>query len=139
MTSKNADAVSTMTDDERAVREVLEGIYSAWAANDADAFATWYVEDATVVMPGTYHKSRDEVRTYMATAFNGPLKGSRGIDEPQNIRFLGDDTIIAISEAGILMAGETEVPADRLRRATWVFTKQDEKWLIASYNNCPVS
>lgn len=61
MTSKNA--VSTRTDDERAVLAVLEGIYSAWAKNDADSFAAWYVEDATVVMPGTYHKNRDEVRT----------------------------------------------------------------------------
>ncbi|MGI8404528.1 MAG: SgcJ/EcaC family oxidoreductase [Thermomicrobiales bacterium] len=137
MTSKNA--VSTRTDDERAVLAVLEGIYSAWAKNDADSFATWYVEDATVVMPGTYHKNRDEVRTYMAAAFNGPLKGSRGIDEPRNIRFLGDDTVIVISEAGILMAGETELPAERLRRATWVFTRQNDNWLIALYNNCPAN
>lgn len=35
------------------------------------------------------------------------------------------------------MMGETEVPAARQRFATWVLTKQDGKWLIAAYHNCP--
>ena len=28
--------------------------YAAWDANDADAFAELYLDDATVMMPGTY-------------------------------------------------------------------------------------
>jgi uncharacterized protein (TIGR02246 family) len=137
MTSSNP--TSGLTDDVGAVRDVLQGIYAAWADNDADAFAALYVEDATAVLPRTYNKSREEVRSYMAAAFAGPLKGSMGIDEPQNIRLLGDDTAVVISEGGILMAGETELPAERMVRATWVLAKRDGKWLIVAYHNCPAS
>jgi hypothetical protein len=37
-----------------------------------------------------------------------------------------------------LFAGETEVPAHRLVRATWVLAHHDGRWLIAAYHNCPV-
>jgi hypothetical protein len=35
------------------------------------------------------------------------------------------------------MAGETYVPAERERYATWVLTQQDGTWLIAAYSNVP--
>ena len=69
------------TDSITAVRDVLERLYVAWADGDADAFAALYVDDATVVMPGVFHRSRAAVRDYMAGAFAGPLKGSRGVDD----------------------------------------------------------
>ncbi len=137
MTTTNPTSV--LTKDDRAVRAVLQAVYAAWADNDADAFAALYVEDATVVQPGVYKTSRDDVRTSMAAAFAGPMKGSRAIDEPKNVRFLGDDAAVVISEAGILMAGETNLPAERLVRATWVLVKRDGTWLIAAYHNCPAN
>jgi hypothetical protein len=36
------------------------------------------------------------------------------------------------------MAGETEVAADRLRRATWVLSQRDGAWLIDAYTTCPL-
>ena len=137
MTGKNP--ASVLAENEGAVRETLRGVYDAWAANDADAFAASYVEDATVVLPGSYKDGKNEVRNYMAAAFDGPLKGSQGIDEPQNVRFLDDNTAVVVSEAGILMAGESEPPDERRVRATWVLTKQDGKWLVAAYHNCPAN
>jgi uncharacterized protein (TIGR02246 family) len=132
-------STTTQIETEQEVRAVLEALYVAWANNDADAFVALYTEDATVVMPGIFNRGKDNVRAYMAAAFAGPLRGSRGVDEPQSIRIFGDDTAIVVSEAGILMAGETSLPADRLRRATWVLAKQDGAWRIAAYHNCPAS
>ena len=132
-------ATTVQPEGEHAVREVLRDVYTAWAENDAEAFAELYVEDATVVMPGTYHENRDEVRVYMAAALAGPLKGSKAFDEPQNIRFLGDDVAVVTSEGGILMAGESELPDERRVRATWVLSRQDGKWLVAAYHNCPAN
>ena len=137
MTDKNPACV--LAENEGAVRETLRGIYDAWAANDADAFAASYVEDATVVLPGVYKDGKNEVRNYMAAAFDGPLKGSQGIDEPQNVRFLDDNTAVVVSEAGILMAGESELPDERRVRATWVLSRQDGKWLVSAYHNCPAN
>jgi uncharacterized protein (TIGR02246 family) len=87
-------------------------------------------------MPGVFHDQRSSVQGYMAAAFEGPLKGSRGLDEPQSIRILGD-TAIVVSKAGILLAGEDQLAGDRERFATWVLSKQDGNWLVAAYANCP--
>lgn len=44
-----------------------------------------------------------------------------------------------ISISGILMPGETELPDERLRRATWVLSRDDETWTVAAYTNCPTN
>lgn len=124
----------TTTTDDAAVRSVLEAAYGAWADNDADAFAALYSDDATIVLPGTYHQGREAIREYMAAGFAGPMKGSRPIDTPQNVRVTGD-TAIVVSESVILMAGEESASRDRYRRATWVLTRHDGKWVIDAYHN----
>jgi len=119
------------------VLDVIRSVYDAWAANDAEAFAALYTEDATVVQPGILKKNRSDIRTTMAAGFAGPLKGSRVLDEPQSVRFLGSDAALVITEGGILMAGQDEVPPERWVRATWVLTRQDGRWCVAAYQNSP--
>lgn len=118
------------------VRAVLGRMYAAWADNDPDAFADLYAEDATVVLPGVFQRGREAVRDYMAAAFAGPLKGSRAVDEPQDVRVDGDTAVI-VSRAGIIMAGEDALPADRERLATWVLSRRDGRWLVSAYANAP--
>jgi uncharacterized protein (TIGR02246 family) len=127
----------TTTIDTTPVLDVLHRMYAAWAAADADAFAAEYVEDATVVLPGTFHQGRDVIRDFMVNSFAGRLKGTRGVDEPRNVRMVGKDTAIVVSRTGFLMAGEQELPADRERMGTWVLTRQDGRWLIAAFANAP--
>ena len=124
------------TDD---VYNVIKAVYDAWAAGDADAFAALYTEDATVVQPGIHKKDNETIRTTMAAGFAGPLKGSRVVDEPQSLRLIGSDTAIVITEGGVLMAGQDEVPSERAVRATWVLTKEDGKWYVAAYQNSPAN
>ena len=100
--------MSNETDaDRRAVLAVIKAVYAAWEANDADEFVAVYLDDATVVQPGVFKKNRQEIRTTMAAGFGGPLKGSRVIDTPQDVRFVDDETAIVVSEGGILFPGET--------------------------------
>jgi uncharacterized protein (TIGR02246 family) len=75
----------------------------------------------------------------MAAAFAGPMKDSRPIDTTHSVRLYGEDTAIVIGVAGVLLAGERELPADRLRRATWTLVREDGQWLIAAYHNCETS
>jgi len=128
-----------MTSEDKAVIDVLDRFYVAWAAGNADAIADLYTKDATVVMPGVYDTSADEVRAFFTAGFAGPLKGSSAIDEERSVRVYGSDAAIVISTSGILMAGETSVPAPRLVRATWVLAQQDGRWLIAAYHNCALN
>jgi uncharacterized protein (TIGR02246 family) len=138
MTSTGTTSTGTtrVDTDRTAVHQVLSALYAAWAAGDATAFAALYRDDATVVMPGVFHRGSAAVRQYMAAAFAGPLRGSRGIDEPRDVRIIGD-TAIVVSTAGILMAGEEQLPTERERLATWVLCRQDGRWLIAAYTNTP--
>jgi uncharacterized protein (TIGR02246 family) len=120
-----------------AVRDVLDRAYAAWAAGDADAFAALYTDDATVVMRGVFHRGRSAVRDSMASAFAGRLKGSRAVDTPQDIRVVGGHTAIVVSRAGIVLAGERDLPAAREVLATWVLARQDGRWLVTAYTNTP--
>jgi uncharacterized protein (TIGR02246 family) len=88
-------------------------------------------------MPAVFRRGRAAVRDYMAAAFAGPLKGSRGVERPQDIRMIDPDAAIVVSRAGILLAGEENLPAERERLATWVLSKQDGRWLVAAYPNAP--
>jgi uncharacterized protein (TIGR02246 family) len=129
-----------MSDNDEAVRELLTRTVTAWTANDAAAFARLYAEDATVMLAnGEYLRGRDEIRAYMAAGFAGPLGGSRGLDEPESVRLLGDDAAVVISLSGFLLGGETRPPADRLRRAVWVLSRSDGGWLVDAYANGPVT
>ena len=74
----------------------------------------------------------------MAAGFEGPLKGSSTVDKQLSLRFVGEEAAIAISEGGILFAGEDAVPAARQIHATWVFEKHDGRWMVAAYHNSPV-
>jgi uncharacterized protein (TIGR02246 family) len=48
---------------ESAVRDVVNGTVDAWRSNDAEASASFYKQDASVVLPGGTHlTSRDEIR-----------------------------------------------------------------------------
>jgi uncharacterized protein (TIGR02246 family) len=130
--------MSNETDaDRRAVLAVIQAGYAAWEANDADEFVAVYLDDATVVQPGVHEKNRQEIRTTMAAGFAGPLKGSRIVDTPQDVRFVNDETAIVVSEGGIVFPGETACPSARLVRATWVVAKRDDQWLVAAYHNSP--
>jgi uncharacterized protein (TIGR02246 family) len=128
----------TRPHDVAAIKDVLGNLYQAWDAGDADAFVADYTQDATAIMPGSYRTSREDVRENMAAGFASFLKGSTNIDELQSIRFLGQDAAVAVSETSLRFPGETEVPAERMVRATWVLEKRGGAWLIAAYHNSPV-
>ncbi|WP_162958456.1 SgcJ/EcaC family oxidoreductase [Nocardia yunnanensis] len=123
--------------DRDAVLAVLDSVYTAWLANDADAFVTHYDPDATSVQPGIFSHGREAVRTRLAASFQGPLRGSRVIDNPELVRFPTPDTAVVTSHAAIVMAGETEPPADRWVRSTWVIVRRDGRWLLTAFHTCP--
>ncbi|MFH9677357.1 SgcJ/EcaC family oxidoreductase [Streptomyces sp. NPDC017405] len=126
------------TEIESAVGEVLDRLQQTWTANDPDAVADLYTEDATLVMTGVFLNGREDIRKFMADAFAGPLVGSRPHNVPRLIRRVGADTAVVNSDIGIVLAGSDGVAEGDERVATWVLTRRDGRWLIAAYHNCPV-
>jgi uncharacterized protein (TIGR02246 family) len=74
----------------------------------------------------------------MALTFEGPLRGSSTSNKQLSLRFVSSDAAVAVSESGILFAGETEVPDTGNVNATWVFEKRDGQWLTAVSHISPV-
>jgi uncharacterized protein (TIGR02246 family) len=119
-----------------AVRGRLAESVAAWDAQDADAFAALYADDASVIISsGANLRGREQIQQYMAAGFAGPLAGTRGYENPQSIRVLGDVALVT-SESGFSLPGEASVPAERVRRSTWVLSRHGEQWLVEAYHNC---
>src|SRR5438270_10432425 len=97
--SQDSDAAAA---EEQLVLAVLDRVYAAWAANDADAFVEPYAEHATAQLPGSYLPSRDAIRATMAAVFAGELKGSRAVPGPHTVRFLDDTVAIVIGQGAVL-------------------------------------
>lgn len=123
--------------DKAAIAALTQKVVVAWANQDAGAFASVFTDDGTMILAGVYCEGRDEVRAYMAGAFEGRYKGTQVTGTPISIRPLGPDTAILLSNGGVLEPGETEVSKGSAIRASWLAIRQDSEWRLAAYQNTP--
>jgi uncharacterized protein (TIGR02246 family) len=129
----------TPASEEQLVRAVLDRVYAAWAANDADAFVEPYAEEATAQLPGASLPNRAAIHSTMTAVFAGELKGTRAVHEPRSVRFLGDDVAVVISQSAIVFPGQSE-PAEQTRAFdTWVLSKRIDAWRVEAFHQCPQS
>jgi len=123
--------------DDTAVRAVLDEIYAAFAANDADAYVASYAESVSAVMPGAYLPDRTALHHAMRQLFAGPLAGARGTYEVQSIRYPGSDVAVVISRGVVLLAGQQDPAGAEPWMDTWVFARDGRSWRVASFHSCP--
>ncbi|WP_034273232.1 SgcJ/EcaC family oxidoreductase [Haloechinothrix halophila] len=123
--------------DQAAVASLTQRVVAAWAYHDADAFASVFTEDATMILPGVYRKGADEIRAYMAEAFAGKYQGTQVTGKPVDLRFLAPDVAILLTAGGVMHKGESEVADERAIRASWLVVKRDGQWRLAAYQNSP--
>ncbi|GAA2601547.1 SgcJ/EcaC family oxidoreductase [Actinomadura fulvescens] len=126
-------------EDEKAALTVPMRIQAAWAANDADAFADVFADNGSLLMRDDQLTSREEIRSYMARAFQGPLAGARVKGWPVEIKFLTDEVAVVITEGGIMLPEDTEVSAANFIRATWVIARSPDGALkLVSHQSSPI-
>jgi uncharacterized protein (TIGR02246 family) len=130
---------TTTTGDVQAVRAVIDAVSEAWAAGDAEAFAGHYAEEATAVLPGFALLSRAVIRTAMAAAFAGQLKGTRRVHRVQGVRFLDDATAMVITRSATVPAGDADPAAGAWSIATWALSGRSGRWLVEAYHDCPAA
>jgi uncharacterized protein (TIGR02246 family) len=123
--------------DETSVRALLDRIYAAFAANDADAYVAGYAQTAVAVMPGAYLDGRDALHTAMRQLFAGPLAGATGVFDVQSIRHFGTDVAVVISRGKVLLAGQSDAAAVEPWLDTWVLSRAGDGWQVESFHSCP--
>jgi uncharacterized protein (TIGR02246 family) len=124
-------------EDEKAIREAIDRVYTAWADNDADAFVAPYGREATATLPGTFLANREEIRSNMAKAFAGELKGSRAVHDVQSVRFLEPSIAIVLSRSGIVFTGSDGEASGTGARDTWLLRRDAEEWLVEAFQSSP--
>jgi uncharacterized protein (TIGR02246 family) len=127
---------NTATLPETAVRDVVDGIAQAWKENNPNAFADAYTADASMILSGNrYMSGRETIRAVVTQQFGSAHLQTTLLQNIVDVRFLGPEAAVVITEGGVLAPGETEPAAERAIRATWVLAKEHDKWLIAAYQN----
>ena len=136
--STTTEVAAQLSDgDKVAIASLTQRVVAAWAYQDADAFAEVFTDDGTMILAGLYKKGRAEIRDHMATAFASVYKGTQVTGKPIDMRPLGSDAAILLSQGGVLQPGESEVSPAEAIRAAWVVVKRDGQWQLAAYQNTP--
>jgi uncharacterized protein (TIGR02246 family) len=123
--------------DQAAIAAVPARMVAAWQAHDADAFADLFAEDGTMILPGLIRTGREEIRDFMARAYQGPYRGTTVTGRPIEIKPLAAGAVAVLTEGGVIAPGAAGLADADAIRASWILVKRDGQWVLAVYQNCP--
>ncbi len=128
----------TPSADETAIKQLVQQVQDGWNAHDGAAFSAPFAADADyVVVNGMKIKGRDEIEMGHTRIFTTIYKDSRNIASVKGIRFLRPDVAVVHLEWSLEYGAPGEKKNDRAMNS-WVVTKDNGKWSIASFQNTPI-
>lgn len=131
--------MTNLTDgDKVAIASLTQKVIAAWAYHDAETFAGVFTDEGTMTLPGVHLKGRQSIHDYLVAAFDGVYKGTQVTGKPIDMRPLGPDAAILLSQGGVLDPGESEVAHHSAIRAAWVVARVEGQWKLAAYINTPL-
>ncbi|MFC5289100.1 SgcJ/EcaC family oxidoreductase [Actinokineospora guangxiensis] len=123
---------------EGAVLTVPLRVRAAWDANDAEAFASIFAANGSMLAGDEQLNGPDAIKAYMEKAFAAYYQGTKLDERPVEIRFLTEDVAFAVTEGGVIGKDDTEVPEAERTRSTWVVARQDGDWRLVSRQTSPI-
>lgn len=133
-----AMSAQTPTADETAIKQLVQQVQDGWNAHDGAAFSAPFAADADyVVINGMKIKGRDEIEKGHTAIFATTYKDSRNIATVKGIRLLRADVGIVHIEWNLEYSAGSEKRKTRAMNS-WVVTKDDGKWSIASFHITPI-
>ncbi|MGH9319690.1 MAG: SgcJ/EcaC family oxidoreductase [Vicinamibacteria bacterium] len=122
--------------DEAAIRMLYDQILTGWNMGSGEAFAAPFAEDAVfVAFDGTRFLGRSEIASFHQKLFDEHLRDSRLQGRVNDVRFLDPEVAVVTAEGGTIMPGEEETLDARDSMQLMVVEKQQERWLIESFQN----
>ena len=132
-----SSGVSVEGRDDAAIRQVQDRQADAWNRHDATAYAKLFTNDGDVVnVLGWWWRGRSEIESKLVTAFAFVFRDSKLTITDVQVRFLSP--VVAITHVRWTMVGAKTppgMPEPREGIQLQVLTKQQGKWLIASFQN----
>jgi uncharacterized protein (TIGR02246 family) len=126
----------TPTQDELAVRTLVDGLVAGWNAHDGTAFARQFAVDAdfTNVM-GLHAKGRDVIARGHDEIFATMFKGTTLTATVEQIRFLRPD--VAVASVVLVLRQKDGTPWGAFPRslASLIAVRDAESWSIAVFRN----
>ncbi|MCD5344834.1 SgcJ/EcaC family oxidoreductase [Agromyces sp. H3Y2-19a] len=118
--------------DRTAVLDALERIRSAWDSGDASAYAAEFTDDASyVIFAGLASLGREAIRRDHVPVFEQWQRGSRMAMRVLDLRLVGPDVAIAVTEGGI--GKRARIRLDKMQ--TFVMVREADAWRCAAFQN----
>ncbi|GAB10493.1 hypothetical protein GOARA_057_00170 [Gordonia araii NBRC 100433] len=114
------------------IGESLERMRAAWDAGDPGAYAAEFTDDATyVIFIGTLTVGREAIRDDHVPLFERWQKGSKMSLKVVDVKQLGPDVAIVVTEGGI--GKGSRIKLDKVQ--TYVFVREPDRWRCAAFQN----
>ncbi len=133
-----AQKVSKQSDDEKAIRKIVQDIHDAWADGDGKKYASYFAEDSDfTVWNGMYINGREANAKNHQMIFDTFYKRTSVKTEIRKIRFLTDDVASVHLQSKLFRDGE---PVEGVPEVVplMILQKKDGRWLVSVFQNTPV-
>lgn len=120
------------------IDETLDRMRRAWDAGDATAYAEEFTDDASyVIFAGLISTGRDEIRADHVPVFERWQRGSRMSMTVLDVRMLGEDAAVVVTEGGIGKGRgarhDADIRHDKVQ--TYVLVREGDRWRCAAFQN----
>ena len=128
-----------MTNEERALHQMIYRLESSWNAGDGEAFASLFADDADLIhILGGYYSGRETIRAGHRMIFGTIYKGSTIHYRVEKIKFLRPEIAIVFLRQHLEL-GEGAPTSELDARPTIVAEKIEDKWRIVALQNTRIS
>jgi uncharacterized protein (TIGR02246 family) len=115
------------------VTTVIDGIVDAWARADADAYGSYFTEDASyITFVGTRYEGRRDIAEGHRELFAKFVKGTRLAHEVVDARFLGADAAVVTTRGDSYKGAR---PKKLTKVQTYTLVREGDRWLVAAFQN----
>jgi uncharacterized protein (TIGR02246 family) len=128
---------SATTQDEAAIRQLVENLVSNWKKGDGGAYAAQFTEDSDyIAFDGTHFKGREANAEAHQKLFDTFLKGST-LEQQRitDLRFLKPEVAVLHMVGTVKLKWQKKPAPGRLSLQTLVAVKENTEWKFAAFHN----